>query len=25
LTANIGNQDGAETYETMSETMGLND
>ena len=25
LTANIGNQDGSETYETMSETMGLSD
>ena len=25
LTANIGNQDGSDTYETMSETMGLGD
>ena len=25
LTANIGNQDGSDTYETMSETMGLSD
>ena len=25
LTANIGNQDGSDTYETMSETIGLSD